>query len=120
MTHREQAAAYKDPETPINIPKTAKKEAIVWLVRSMCLVACLGLVAIARLWADDRYTQKTDAAALQATLSQQLRSESDRRETLEAQQQDMVRKLDLIIYILRTDGKHIDSTDMKGKMSPTP
>jgi len=114
-SHRDIAESYKDPETPI--PRAAKKEAVLWVVRGMCLIACLGLIAIARSWADERYTQKLDMVAREAATDQRLVDEKTRREALEAQQQDIIRKLDLLIYIAQRNGT-ISPNEMKGKLSP--
>ncbi len=115
--NREFSDKYQDPDTPINIPKAAKKSFIMWLVPALCMAVIMGLVTIARAWADDRYAQKTYAAAEFSTQAEALAKEQGKRETLEASVQDINRKLDLLIYISQHEGR-ITTQDMKGKLSP--
>lgn len=107
------------PDTPINVPKVAKKSFIAWLVPALCVAVIMGLVTIARSWADDRYTQKTDYAAGVVATTQAIQNEEKKREALETTQEEMNRKLDLIIYILNREGK-VGPSDMRGKLTTPP
>lgn len=117
MTHKEASMAYnRDPETPLNVPKVAKKEAIRYLVPTLMGLIAFAVFVAARSWADDRYTKKTDSEASIASAQKSLGEEQSKREALEVVQQDINRKLDIIIYVLQHNGQ-IDARDMKGKLS---
>lgn len=71
---------------------------------------------VARSWADDRYTLKTNADAQESFVIKQLAEEREKRETTDANLESVNRKLDLIIYILQNNGQ-ISPNTMKGKLS---
>ncbi len=125
MPHKEYPP---DPDTPINIPKTAKKEAVGGLVKALLVVAFAGLAALATIWGDGRYTLRSEMAIANAVTGQKLDDEKKQREqSIKDLQEvmDLVRKnqeeqkedLKFIIYILQHEGK-LSLSDMKGKLSP--
>jgi flagellar biosynthesis/type III secretory pathway M-ring protein FliF/YscJ len=98
---------HEDPPPPKTdtIVKTAKKSFINWVVPALCLAVSLAVFTVVKSWADDRYTQKKDADAVQLVVTRQIDEERQKRESLEREQSEMNRKLDLIVYILQNSGK---------------
>lgn len=109
---------HKEPEHPETgtIPKAVKKSFINWLVPTLCLAVIMAMFIVARSWADDRYTLKTNADAQESFVIKQLAEEREKRETTDANLESVNRKLDLIIYILQNNGQ-ISPNTMKGKLS---
>ncbi len=106
-----------DPETPINIKKTAKKSFINWIVPMLGAAICVALFTVVKSWADDRYTRKADMEIRFGITDGAIQSETKKREISDAKVQEVIQKLDLIIYILQHNGT-INSQEMKGKLSP--
>jgi len=106
-----------DPDTPLNIPKTAKKSFVNWIVPVFCAAVLMGVFTVVKSWADDRYAIKSVVDSNFLASSQALTDEQKRREGLGLQIDDINRKLDLLIYISQHDGK-LTPNEMKGKLSP--
>lgn len=124
---KEQSLNYKDPETPITL-KTAKKSFINWLVPTLCVAVLMAIFTVAKSWADDRYPLKKNVDTAFAETVQHLadeqkeresaiKEEQQKREAIEAREQEIIRKLDLILYIEQQQGK-LDPQSMKGKLTP--
>src|SRR5438045_2156864 len=108
---------HKEPESDLNIPTSAKKSLINWIVPAICAALVFAVFTVVKAWADDRYILRTTADSRLAAVTQSVMDEQKKRESLSSDMQEMSRKLDLIIYILQHDGK-LSTQDMKGKLSP--
>lgn len=107
-------AEEKEPKTE-TIPKTVKKSFINWIVPLLCSALLFGTFTVAKSWADDRYTKRTDYDSSNSNLSKQIDDARQKREALEAQMEQVNRKLDLIVYILQHDPK-IDSKSLPSSL----
>lgn len=107
-----------EPKTE-TIPKAVRKSFINWLVPALCASLLFAAFTVAKSWADDRYTQKTDSDKRQKVIEDQMEEGRVAREKLQVQIQEVNRKLDLIVYILQHDNR-IDLKSLPGPLSAIP